>query len=118
MAPKTVPLTKKLHYPLKNIGLNTRSKFKQQIFPFHLSKVSLVVYRTQDPYALSGCKLRGYIIWHTQRYLIWSVAFYRLLVKKSAHTIFTFYYFSPCNHNFLPHFLLPKPCILCQQNIL
>lgn len=40
---EVIPLTTRLHSPLKNIGLNTTYKFKQEIFPFHKPTVSLMV---------------------------------------------------------------------------
>ena len=52
----------KLHSFLKDIGLNNRSKFKQEIFPFHESKVSLMVPAEPKSLMFSGCKLRGYVV--------------------------------------------------------
>lgn len=86
----------KLYFPPNDRGLNTRSKFKQEIFPFHESQVSLMSPAKCNSLMFSGCKLRHYMVWHLVVFNRWSeTTFQFLLIDPLWVCIDNLYILSP-----------------------
>ena len=126
----------KLYFPLNDRGLNTRPKFKQEIFPLHESQVSLTSPAECKSLMFSGCKVRCYMAWHWVVFNRWSettfqflfidplwVCIYNLYILLSPSTIIVsifslsknvFYVYRTSCSNYLLQLCImnqPLPCL-------